>query len=141
VTLNPQARRSFDDYPLHHALGITLVEARPGYARIVMETSRLTLGGIGGSVHGGLLAAMVDIVMLEALSAGREPGDEFAGTAELNISYLRPALSKRVFAEATVIKKGRSLAVTEVSILDEAGRVCARARTTYALRRGASGEA
>lgn len=139
MTTPPEARRSFDDYPLHRALGITLEQARPGFARIVMETGGLTMGGIGGSVHGGLLAAMVDIAMLEALSASRQPGDQFAGTAELNISYLRPALGKRVFAEATVIKKGRSLAVSEVSILDEAGRVCARARTTYALRTGNSG--
>ncbi len=130
----PEARRNFNDYPLHRALGITLEDARPGFARIAMETGSLTLGGIGGSVHGGLLAAMVDIVMLEALSATSQPGDQFAGTAELNISYLRPALGKRVFAEATIIKKGRSLAVSEVSIIDEAGRICARGRTTYALR-------
>lgn len=104
-----------------------------------MQTSSLTMGGIGGSVHGGLLATMVDIVMLEALSATRQPGDQFAGTAELSISYLRPALGKRVFAEATVIKKGRSLAVSEVSITDEQGRLCARGRTTYALRTTNSG--
>ncbi|HEY5476957.1 MAG TPA: PaaI family thioesterase [Tepidiformaceae bacterium] len=131
---SPEARRGFNDYPLHRALGITLEEVRPGFARIAMKTSGLTLGGIGGSVHGGLLATMVDIVMLEALSATRQPGDQFAGTAELSISYLRPALGDRVFAEATVIKKGRSLAVAEVSIIDEQGRLCARGRTTYALR-------
>jgi len=134
MTTAPESRRSFNDYPLHRALGIKLEEVRPGFARIVMETGSLTLGGIGGSVHGGLLAAMVDIVMLEALSATRQPGDQFAGTAELNISYLRPALGKCVFAEATVIKKGRSLAVSEVSIIDDQGRTCARARATYALR-------
>jgi uncharacterized protein (TIGR00369 family) len=134
VTTAPDAHRSFNAYPLHRALGITLDEVRPGFARIVMQTSSLTMGGIGGSVHGGLLATMVDIVMLEALSSTRQPGDQFAGTAELSISYLRPALGKRVFAEATVIKKGRSLAVSEVSITDEQGRLCARGRTTYAVR-------
>jgi acyl-CoA thioesterase len=133
--LDPAAARSFDQLPLHRALGITLVEARPGFARICLATSSVTLGGIAGSVHGGLTAALVDIAMLQALSAGREPGDQFNGTAELNISYLRPALGPRIYAEATVLKKGRTLAVAEVSILDDQGRLCARGRTTYALSR------
>lgn len=126
----------FNDFPLHRALGITLEEVRPGFARIRMATSDVTLGGIAGSVHGGLVAAMVDIAMLQALSAARAPGDQFNGTAELNLSYLRPALGKHIYAEATVIKKGRSLAVAEVSILDDQGKLCARGRTTYALKAG-----
>ena len=37
-------------------------------------------------------------------------------------------------AEATVIRKGKTMAVTEVSILDEQGRLCAKGRTIYAIR-------
>jgi uncharacterized protein (TIGR00369 family) len=89
---------------------------------------------VGGSVHGGLLAALVDIVMLRALSTLFTPEDEPAGTADLSITYLRPALGKRIFAEGSVLKKGRQLAVIEVSILDEAGTLCAKGRVLYALR-------
>ncbi len=94
----------------------------------------MTLSGIGGSVHGGLLAAMVDIAMLEAMFPMFGPGDQPSGTADLNITYLRPSLGSRVVAEATVLRKGRQLAVTEVSILDGEGRLCARGRTIYAIR-------
>ncbi len=96
------------------------------------------MGGVGGSVHGGLLAALVDMAMLEALIPMFRSGEQAVGTAELNISFLRPALGEHVYAEATVVKKGRQLAVTEVSILDEEGRVCARGRTTYVLRQVAA---
>lgn len=104
-----------------------------------MATSALTLGGVGGSVHGGLLAALVDIAMLEAMLPMLEPGDQPAGTADLSITYLRPALGPSVAAEATVLRKGRTLAVTEVSIFDAEGRLCAKGRTIYVIRSKTAG--
>ncbi len=126
--------RNFDELPLHKALGLTLEDSKPGFARICLHTSNVTLSGIGGAVHGGLLAAMIDIAMLEALFPMFETGGQAAGTADLNITYLRPALGERVYAEATVLRKGRQLAVTEVAIIDGEGRLCAKGRTIYALR-------
>lgn len=99
-----------------------------------MRTSNFTLGGVGGSVHGGLLAAMVDIAVLEALFPMFEPDDEPSGTADLNITYLRPAIGARIVAEATVLRKGRQLAVAEVEILSEEGRLCAKGRCIYAIK-------
>ena len=128
-------KREFDGFALHKALGIELVECRPGFARIVLHASTVTLGGVGGSVHGGLTAAMIDIATLAALSATRQPGEVFNGTADLNITYMRPALGANIYAEATVLRKGRSLSVTEVEILDDQGRLCAKGRTIYALKR------
>jgi uncharacterized protein (TIGR00369 family) len=128
-------REAFERLPLHRALGIALVESRPGFARVSMECSPLTLGGVGGSVHGGLLALLVDVAMLQAVVPSIDPAsDQPAGTADLNITYLRPALGARVFAEATLLRKGRQLAVVEVEIKDEEGRLCAKGRTLYALR-------
>lgn len=102
-----------------------------------MATSQFTLGGIGGSVHGGLLAALVDIVMLEAMFPSFRENDQPAGTADLNITYLRPALGPKVVAEATVLRKGKTLAVTEVTILDGDGNLCAKGRTIYVIRQRA----
>lgn len=127
-------KRWFDEFPLHRQLGLTLDESAGGSARITFMTSEFTLGGVGGSVHGGILAAIVDIAMLAALSGTFGPEEQPAGTADLNITYLRPALGARLSVEANVIKKGRSLAVTEVSILDAQGKLCAKGRTLYSIR-------
>lgn len=127
-------RRGFAQVPLHRAMGLTLDQLRPGFAKVTMRTSEFTTGGIGGSVHGGLLAALVDIAMLRAVITLLEANERPAGTADLNITYLRPAASPVITAEATVLRKGRHLAVTEVSILDAAGTLCAKGRTLYALR-------
>lgn len=126
--------KEFADQKLHKMLGLTLEERRPGFARICLHKDADTPSGIGGSVHGGILAAMVDIVMLAAIFADLRPGTVPAGTADLNLSYLRPAHGKRIFADATVVKTGRQLAMIEISIIDEEDRLCAKGRTLYAFR-------
>jgi uncharacterized protein (TIGR00369 family) len=126
---------AFAQHPLHRTLGIELVEARPGFARLTMAASPLTMGGIGGSVHGGLLACLVDVALLEAMIPTLDPAtDTPAGTADLNITYLRPTLGSRAIADATVLRKGRQLAVVEVEIKDDTGKLCAKGRTIYAIR-------
>ena len=113
---------------------MTLEEARPGYARVAMTRGPLTPSGIGGSVHGGLLAALVDIAMLEAVIPSLEPNEPPGGTADLNITYMRPAMGPRITVEATTLRKGKTLAVTEVEIKDDAGKLCAKGRTLYVIR-------
>jgi uncharacterized protein (TIGR00369 family) len=127
-------KRVFDASALHQALGLTLEEMRPGYARIVATPNAVTRGGVGGGLHGGVLAAIVDIVMLRSLFSIVPRNQRPAGTADLNITYLRPALGARITAESTVLRKGRQIAVSEISIFDGEGRLCARGRTLYALR-------
>ncbi|MFN0096797.1 MAG: PaaI family thioesterase [Dehalococcoidia bacterium] len=134
-----ERKRWFDTFPLHKTMGLELIEARPGFAKCVMHTSSFTLGGVGGSVHGGLLAALVDIIMLAALGGTFEGAEQPAGTADLNITYLRPALGAQIFAEAKLLKKGRQIVVCEVEISDLQGRLCAKGRTLYAVRQGAGG--
>ncbi|MBK6562341.1 MAG: PaaI family thioesterase [Dehalococcoidia bacterium] len=129
-----QQRERFAALPLYRQLGLTLEDVRAGFARVVMETGPVTLGGIGGSVHGGLLAALVDIAMLEAVIPALAPSDEPAGTADLNITYMRPVHGTRAIAEATVLRKGKTLAVTEVTITDDAGRLCSKGRAIYVIR-------
>ncbi len=126
--------RHFEDFPLHKFLGLSIAEKREGYARIAMDTGPNTLGGVGGSVHGGVLAALVDVVILQALFAVPDPNVKPAGTADLNITYLRPALGKRIYAEGQVVKKGRQLAMVEVSITDDDDRLCGRGRALYSFR-------
>lgn len=128
------AKRLFDRTTLHVALGITLEELRPGYARIRLKTGRVTMGGVNGSVHGGVLAAMVDIAMLRAMIPLLRKSERAAGTVDLNITYLRPAVGDYIDAVAQVLRKGRTTMVTEVTIQDLAGRLCAKGRTIYALR-------
>ncbi|MCP5066550.1 MAG: PaaI family thioesterase [bacterium] len=135
-------KRGFDADRLNRMLGITLCERSPGLARICLTMTPDTPQGIGGSVHGGVLASMVDIAMLAAVFADLRPGQMPAGTADLGITYLRQAHGEKIFAEAHVVKHGRQLASIEVEISDSKGTLCAKGRVLYAFRtQGAESQA
>ncbi len=123
-----------DGNPFHQLLGIDLEESSEGYARVRMPVDERLRGGVGGSVHGGVISALADIACLGAMQGLFTERESPAGTAELSLSYLRPALGDHVIAEARVLKKGRMLAVIDVDISDPAGRLVAKARVSYALR-------
>lgn len=128
-------KREFDADPSNRLFGFTLIARGEGSARVRLTRTPGTPTGIGGSVQGGLLAALVDIAMLvPVFSTGWLPGQEAAGTADLNITYMRPVHGAYADAEAVLIKRGRQLAVVEVAITDDQGRLCAKGRVLYAFR-------
>jgi len=136
-SLSPERRQRFREQPFHQFMDLDIEDQRQGYARIVMKTSERTKGGVGESVHGGMLATLVDIACINAVASAIGPDDVMNGTAELNISYLRPALGPVVVAEGRVLKKGRTLAVVDVDVSDGKGRLFAKGRVQYSLRQRA----
>lgn len=124
----------FDQVPFHRYLGLTLKERRAGYARLRLDITEGTPTGIGGSVNGGVIATLVDMSVIPAVFTGMREGAAPAGTADLQVSYLRQAHGAWLEAEATVIKRGRQLCVVEVAVANDSGTLCARGRVLYALR-------
>ncbi|MFN8557006.1 MAG: PaaI family thioesterase [Dehalococcoidia bacterium] len=120
--------------PMTAWLGVELVAQADGYARLWMPVRPEVAGGVAGAVHGGIVSALVDIAALSAMQTVFGADEEAAGTAELGISYLRPALGASVTVEARVLKKGRTLAVIDVDVKNPDGRLAAKARVSYALR-------
>jgi len=120
--------------PFHDLIGVEVVERGAGKARIRLPVTTQLKGGVGGSVHGGVLSALVDIAAIMAISTTIGPHEQMAGTAELNLSYLRPAAGSEVFATARVLKKGRMIVVTDVDVTDSEDRLLAKGRLAYAVR-------
>src|SRR4051794_27423135 len=81
-----RGRRSFTE-----VLGAVLEEARPGYARFRVPVVEAVSGGVAGGLHGGAVCTLVDIVAIGAVKSLVGPDEHMAGTAELSVSYLRPA--------------------------------------------------
>jgi uncharacterized protein (TIGR00369 family) len=124
----------FPDVPFHKYLGLTIEEAKPDYARLRLTITEDTPTGIGGSVNGGVIASLIDVAVIPAVFAGMKEGSQPAGTADLQVTYLRQSHGKWIDAEATVIKRGRQLCTVEVSVLNDEGVLSARGRVLYALR-------
>lgn len=123
---------------IHESLGIRAIEV--GADRVVLEMD------VGPHVHQpfGLLHGGASAVIAEsAASLGAyvaSADDESSVGTDLNISHLRAKRDGTVRAIATPVRKGRTLHVWTVDIVDEEGSLVAVARCTLAIRRfGESG--
>lgn len=118
---------------IHESLGIRTVEAGP--ERVVLEMD------VGprvhqpfGLLHGGASATIAE----SAASIGAylaSADDEVSMGTDLNVSHLRAKRDGVVRATATPVRKGRSMHVWSVDIVDEDGELVAVARCTLAIRR------
>lgn len=84
-------------------------------------------------VHGGVIFTLADTAMSMALISVLPPGNRFS-TIEAKINFLAPVATGELTTEATIIHRGRSIAVLEATvynILDEERRAIARTLGTF----------
>ncbi len=109
-------------------LGARITEAEPG--RVVLE---LVAGPQhrhgGGVVQGGVITQIADAAMGMTL-ATLQPDGIWNTTIELKINFIRPAIDGRLRAVGRVVEMGEVLLFSEADVLDEAGRLIARASST-----------
>lgn len=125
---------NFGEIAFHKYLGMELAEYRDGYAKVELTRTDTTPTGIGGSVNGGVLATLVDMTAVTSVLAGLQEGEHPAGTADIQITYLRQTKGETVTCEAHVLKRGKQLAAVDVNVTDDTGRICCTARVLYAFR-------
>jgi len=89
----------------------------------------------GGTVQGGFLAAMLDDTQGPALF-GMTHGEAYAPTVDFNISFVKAARPGKFVGKGRVINLGRTIALTEAELFDEAGDLVARATFTNRVMRG-----
>jgi uncharacterized protein (TIGR00369 family) len=82
-----------------------------------------------GSLHGGILCDLADAAMGCANATRLGEGEHFT-TVELKINFLKPVWEGRLVAVGSVIKAGRTLALTDCRITDESGSLVAYATST-----------
>lgn len=86
-----------------------------------------------GALQGGLVASLADIVAGRAIVAAA-PLDS-AATIDLTIHYLQGITVGPARAAGRVVRRGRSLAVVNVDILDVgSGELCAVATVAFAIQ-------
>lgn len=134
MTTEPFTPEKRTGNPFLDHIGVVLEERGPGYARYRIPVVAEVRGGVAGSLHGGAVCTLVDIAAIGAVASMLKPDERMAGTAEISVSFLRPAIGHTVFAEARLLKKGRTLAVCDVDVTNDAGKLVAKGRVGYALR-------
>jgi uncharacterized protein (TIGR00369 family) len=80
-------------------------------------------------VQGGVITQIADAAMGMSLATRQEDG-LWNTTIELKINFLRPVVSGRIRAVGRVVEMRHTLLFSEADVLDEQGRLVARASST-----------
>ena len=81
-----------------------------------------------GQYHGGAIAALIDIAGDYALVMKVGGG---VPTINFRVDFLRPASNTALTATATTRRLGRTVAVVDIDVHDDNGKLCAVGRGTY----------
>lgn len=124
--------------PMAELMNIRISEV--SYGRIVFEgvPSEYHYNPLG-TIHGGFAATLLDSAMGCCVNSCLEAGD-FYTTLELKVNYLKALTLEtgRVRAIATVVHVGRTTALVEARVLDDAEKIYAYASSTCLIRRASS---
>jgi len=122
-----QLKELADREPVSMYFGIKTIELSPGYAKISMQMKPEYLN-FNGRVFGGMVAVIADKSFSMAVTSVSYPA---VGTS-LNIHLINGVeAADELVAECRVIKNGKRLGFTDVTVFNQAGTVIAKASGTY----------
>lgn len=91
-------------------------------------TNREEFNNIKGTIHGGIIAALLDTTM------GMTARTILKGspvTIQLNIQYVKPAINETLFSKSEIINISRQVCFLEGQIFNEADKMIAFATGTF----------
>ena len=109
-------------------VGFRIVEVDPGRAVFEMEAGPQHANPMG-TLHGGILCDIADAAMGIAYASALGEGESFT-TLELKINFFKPVWTSHLTATARIVKRGKTVGMTECDVFDETGSLVARASST-----------
>jgi uncharacterized protein (TIGR00369 family) len=114
-------------------LGMRLTTLQPGLAVLTLPFTE-ALVTVGGVVHGGAIASLIDTAATAAAWSDVEaPTNGRGATVSLTVSYLAAATGEDLTATARVLRRGRSLVYLDVDVTGASGQAIAKGLATYKL--------
>jgi uncharacterized protein (TIGR00369 family) len=111
-------------------LGVTVEGTGDGEATLGFEARDEHLNP-AGTLHGGVVATLVDTVMGQAVRTTTGDG-EVPATSQLTVTYLRPGKPGRLEVRGRVRTRGEHLTICEADV-EQDGKGVAHAVATFAL--------
>jgi uncharacterized protein (TIGR00369 family) len=111
-------------------LGVYGRTADDGTARLELDATEEHLNE-AGTVHGGVLATLVDAAMGQAVRS-RTGENDVPATSQLSLTYLRPGKPGKLQVTGRVSKQGDHLTVCEADV-EQDGRTLVHAVATFAV--------
>ncbi|MDP2931868.1 MAG: PaaI family thioesterase [Chloroflexota bacterium] len=112
--------------PIADFLKMRLVELSPGYAKVAMKL-RPEYQNFNGLVFGGVIMAIADQAFAYASNSLSYP----SYASQFNIHFISgPEANDELTAECRVVKSGRRVGISEMTVTNQAGKLIARATGT-----------
>lgn len=120
-----EAKKLFEKERFAQELGMKLLEAGDGYAKVEVEV-KPHLTNLHGFAHGGLIFSVADSAFALAVNLGGA-----AAAIQFNLNIFRPVpVGEVLIGEALQIYRGRSQAVVDLKVSDDKGRLIAKGQAT-----------
>ena len=113
---------------------IEIDQVEGGFCQAHIDLSEHHLNPFG-TVHGGLLATLMDVATGTAAIYASEP-KRLAVTQSCDLHYLHALTGKLALAEAQVLKTGRRTCFVHCEIYDAERRLCATGGFEYSYTEG-----
>jgi uncharacterized protein (TIGR00369 family) len=120
--------------PVADLIGLEAIRLEDGEAIMALEAGEQHSNPMG-TIHGGILCDLADAAMGMAYFSGLDQGESFT-TLELKINYLRPFWTGKLVAHGRVVSRGKTVGMTECDVVDDQGRLIAKATSTCLTLRG-----
>jgi uncharacterized protein (TIGR00369 family) len=127
-------QRSIARVPFHQWLLPQVTEFDEGTGRVTISLAirpEFRRDPEHPSIHGGVIAALIDIAGHAAAAANLQRG---APTIDLRVDYVRPATGATLLATAQPIRMGRTIGVVDVRIADERAALVAAGRCVFSTQ-------
>ncbi len=115
--------------PYSEWLGIEVEQAEDGTREAVLAVGAHHTNK-RGVVHGGMVSTLLDMGLGAAVIGAMTP-EEWCGTVSLDIQFVRPTRGAVVRARGRLINRGKRIAFAEGELVDDRGRICARAQGVW----------
>lgn len=121
--------------PVASLIGVTDMIAEKGKVSVGFDPQEFHYNGLG-TVHGGVIATVIDIVLGSAVHSTLKAGQGFT-TLTMELKYHRAVTAKsgRLTATAEVITRGREIVTAEAKLMDKNDRLFANATSTLMILR------
>ena len=115
--------------PFMKLMGMKLVSAAGGKS-VMRCTIRRALRNTAGTLHGGVMGALVDMSVATALRSVMPLSCRMT-TVEYKVNFLKPVSGGTVTAYGTILRRGTTIAVGSTEIRNGDGEVVAFGSATY----------
>jgi len=123
----------FEGAPYTADLGFRIDTIEPDRVQVRLPFKD-AIANPGGALHGGVTASSIDVAGVLAAWTGIDPRPDLrGGTLDLGVNYLAAAIEEDIVATAEVLRRGKEIVYTAVTVRNDGGKRIAAGMVTYRI--------